>query len=71
MTIADELRMQGEIKGEIKGKIETYQELLNNGLIPRELAEQKIAELKKKLEEVSFQFQAEATAPKTCEVSQI
>ncbi len=40
MTIAEELR--------IKGKIETYQELMDEGLIPRELAEQKIAELSRK-----------------------
>ncbi|MCP4348326.1 MAG: Rpn family recombination-promoting nuclease/putative transposase [Desulfobacterales bacterium] len=68
MTIADELRMQGEIKGEIKGKIKgeikgeikgkikTYQELLNYDALPSELAEQarqKIAELKKKLKEVT------------------
>ena len=46
MTIADELRMEGEIRGEIK----TYQRLMDNGLIPRELAEKKIAELSEKLE---------------------
>ncbi|MCP4107978.1 MAG: hypothetical protein GY749_20945 [Desulfobacteraceae bacterium] len=46
MTIADELRMQGEIKGEIK----TCQELMDSGIILRELAEQKIAELTRKPE---------------------
>jgi len=50
MTIADELRMEGEIRGEIKGEIKTYQRLMDNGLIPREVAEKKIAELSEKLE---------------------
>ncbi|MDM8523565.1 hypothetical protein QUF80_09365 [Desulfococcaceae bacterium HSG8] len=61
MTIADELRMEGEIKGKIKGKIEgeirgkikMCQELMEKGFIHRELAEQKIAELSKKLENIS------------------
>ena len=53
MTIADELRMEGEIRGEIKGKIEMCRELMENGLIPRELAEKKIAELSEKLEAVT------------------
>lgn len=56
-TIAEKFRMEGEIigkeKGEIKGKIETYQELLDKGILPREFAEQKIGELRKKLEEIS------------------
>ncbi len=46
MTIAEELRMEGEIRG----KIEMCRELMENGLIPRELAERKIAELSEKLE---------------------
>ena len=49
MTIADELRMEGEIRGEIRGEIKIYRELMEGGLIPRELAEQKIAELSGKL----------------------
>ena len=49
MTIADELRMEGEIRGEIK----IYRELMESGLIPRELAEQKIAELSGKLRTVT------------------
>ncbi len=52
MTIAEELEMKGEIK--------TYQKLMNSGIIPRELAEKKIAELTKKLEEAGFQFQSRA-----------
>ncbi|MDM8523567.1 hypothetical protein QUF80_09375 [Desulfococcaceae bacterium HSG8] len=48
MTIADELRMEGEIRGEIK----MCRELMEKGLIRRELAEQKIAELSKKLEDL-------------------
>jgi len=49
MTIADELRREGEIRGEIK----IYRELMESGLIPRELAEQKIAELSGKLRAVT------------------
>ena len=50
MTIAEELRMEGEIRGEIKGEIKMCRELMEQGLIPRELAERKIAELSEKLE---------------------
>ncbi len=53
MTIADELRMEGEIKGEIKGEMKTYLELMDKGIIPKDLAEKKIAELSKRLETVT------------------
>jgi len=53
MTIADELRMEGEIRGEIRGEIKIYRELMESGLIPREPAEQKIAELSRKLRAVT------------------
>ncbi len=57
MTIAEQLRAEGEIKGrtegEIKGKIELYQELVGSGLISRGMAEQKVADLMRKLEEVT------------------
>ena len=49
MTIADELRMEGEVRGKIK----MCQELMEKGLIHREVAEQKIAELSKRLEEIA------------------
>ncbi|MCP4353189.1 MAG: Rpn family recombination-promoting nuclease/putative transposase [Desulfobacterales bacterium] len=52
MTIAEELEMKGEIKA--------YQELMDSGIIPRESAGQKIAELTKKLENACFQFQNRA-----------
>ncbi|MDM8525776.1 Rpn family recombination-promoting nuclease/putative transposase [Desulfococcaceae bacterium HSG8] len=55
MTIADELRMEGEIKGEIKA----YQELLTQGLLPETVAErlkEKIAELTKELENIISQL---------------
>ena len=54
MTIADELRMEGEIRGEIRGEIKIYRELMESGLIPREPAEQKIAELSEKLDAVTL-----------------
>ncbi len=81
MTIADELRkegeikgeirgeirgeikgeirgeIRGEIKGEIRGEIKMCRELMDKGIIPRELAEQKIAELSKRLEGITGQFQ--------------
>jgi len=61
MTIADELRKEGEIRGElrgeIKGEIKMCRELMDKGIIPRELAEQKIAELSKRLEGITDQFQ--------------
>ncbi|MCP4347105.1 MAG: Rpn family recombination-promoting nuclease/putative transposase [Desulfobacterales bacterium] len=44
MTIAERLKTEG--------KIETYQDLLDKGLLPKELAEREIAKLKKKLEQV-------------------
>ncbi|MDM8523018.1 Rpn family recombination-promoting nuclease/putative transposase [Desulfococcaceae bacterium HSG8] len=53
MTIADELRMEGEIRGEIRGEIKMCRELMEKGFIHREVAEQKIAELSKKLEEIT------------------
>lgn len=53
MTIADELRREGEIRGEIK----MCQKFMDKGLIPRELAEQEIAELSKRLEEIVTQTQ--------------
>jgi len=49
MTIAEQLRAEGEIKG----KIELYQELVGSGLISRGMAEQKVADLMRKLEEVT------------------
>ncbi len=45
--------MEGEIRGEIKGEIKTYQRLMDNGLIPREVAEKKIAELSKRLDAIT------------------
>ncbi|MCP4353395.1 MAG: hypothetical protein GY795_48720 [Desulfobacterales bacterium] len=55
-VISREKKQRAEMKGEIK----TYQKLMNSGIIPRELAELKIAELTKKLEDACFQFQNRA-----------
>lgn len=68
MTAAERLRkegekrgeIKGEKRGEIKGKIEVYKELLANGLLPKKVAEQKIAELNKKLNEFTEQVQKAA-----------
>ncbi|MDM8523017.1 hypothetical protein QUF80_06545 [Desulfococcaceae bacterium HSG8] len=53
MTIAEELQMEGEIRGEIRGEIKMCRELMEKGFIPREVAEKEIAELSKKLEEIT------------------
>jgi len=60
MTLAETLRKEGEIKGrkegEIKGEIKLCQELLKDSL-PKKLADslkQKISELTKKLEDLTF-----------------
>jgi len=53
MTVAERLRQEGEVRGEIRGEIKTYKELLASGLLSKELVEQKIAELNRKLEKVA------------------
>jgi predicted transposase YdaD len=46
----EEVRRKGEKRGEIQGQIQTYQELLSSGLLPKDMAEQKIAQLNLELE---------------------
>jgi len=52
---------EGEIKGEIKGVIKTYQELLNNALLPKNMVNQfnhKIVELQNKLQKMTETYAA-------------
>ncbi len=57
MTVAEKLRKEGEKRGEkrgaIYGKIELCQEFLAKGLLSKDMAEQKIAELNRKLEKLN------------------
>jgi hypothetical protein len=41
----EEVRRKGEKRGEILGEIQIYQELMKSSLIPKDMAEQKIAQL--------------------------
>ncbi|MGE0084000.1 MAG: hypothetical protein AB7S75_06215 [Desulfococcaceae bacterium] len=63
MTVAEKLRKEGEIRseirGEIRGKIETYKELLVSGFLSKEMVEQKLAEMERKLKETYRQGRAE------------
>jgi len=59
MTVAERLRKEGESRGEIRGKIEVYKELMTSGLLSKEIAEQKIAELERKLKEVTGQSRSD------------
>jgi hypothetical protein len=45
----NEARRAGEKRGKIRGGIKAYQELLATGLLPKDMAEQKIAELNQEL----------------------
>ncbi len=53
MTVAEKLRKEGRKEGAIYGKMETYQELLASGLLPKDLVEQKLAELNQKLAQLT------------------
>ena len=57
VTVAEKLRnegrVEGEIQGEIQGEIKTYKELLAKGLLPEDMAAQKLEELNRKLAELS------------------
>ena len=57
MTAAEKLRKEGRKEGEkrgtIYGKIVTYQELLSSGLLPKDMVEQKIAQLNRELEKLT------------------
>jgi hypothetical protein len=53
MTVAEKLRREGRKEGAIYGKMETYQELLASGLLPKDLVEQKLAELNQKLAQLT------------------
>ncbi len=57
MTVAERLRKEGEIRGElrgeIRGEIKTYKALLESGFLSKEMVEQKLAELNRKLEEIA------------------
>lgn len=57
MTVAERLRREGEIRGEergeVRGKIKLCQELLANGLLPKDMVEQKIAQLNRELEKLT------------------
>jgi len=59
MTVAERLRKEGEIRVEIQGKIQgeikTYEELLASGLLSKEMAKPKLAELNRKLKETITQ----------------
>ena len=57
MTVAERLRKEGEIRGEIQGKIETYKELLADGFLSKEMVDQKLAELNRKLKEATVHSQ--------------
>lgn len=46
----EEVTRRGGKRGEIQGEIQTYQELLASGLLPKDMAEQKIAQLNLELE---------------------
>jgi len=59
MTVAERLRREGEIRGEIRGKIETYKELLSSGFLSKEMVDQKLAELERKLKETYRQGRPE------------
>jgi predicted transposase/invertase (TIGR01784 family) len=45
-------KILGEKQGKILGEIKTYQELLSSGLLSKDMAEPKIAELNRKLEQL-------------------
>ncbi len=53
MTVAERLRQEGEIRGEVRGKIELWQELLASGLLSKDIADQKIAQLNRELEKLT------------------
>ena len=53
MTVAERLRKEGKIQG----KIETYNELLADGFLSKEMVDQKLAELNRKLKEATVQNQ--------------
>jgi hypothetical protein len=53
MTVAERLRREGEIRGEILGKIQICQEFMANGLLPKDMADQKIAQLNRELEKLT------------------
>jgi len=53
MTVAERLRKEGEIRGEIRGEIKTYRELLAGRLLSKEMVNQKLAELNRKLKEMT------------------
>ncbi|MEZ4529100.1 MAG: Rpn family recombination-promoting nuclease/putative transposase [Desulfobacterales bacterium] len=59
MTVAEKLRKEGEIRGEIRGEIKTYRQLLASGLLSKEMAEQKLAELERILKELGGQDRKE------------
>ena len=44
---------RGEKRGKIQGEIKTYQELLASGLLPKDMVEQKIAQLNRELEQLT------------------
>lgn len=48
----NEARRAGEKWGKIRGGIKAYQELLATDLLPKDMAEQKIAELNQELEKL-------------------
>jgi hypothetical protein len=49
MTVAERLRQEGEVRG----KIQLWQELLANGLLPKDMVEQKITQLNRELEKLT------------------
>jgi hypothetical protein len=53
MTVAERLRKEGEIRGEIRGEIKTYEELLAGGLLSKEMVNQKLAKLNRKLKKMT------------------
>lgn len=44
---------RGEKRGKIQGEIKTYQELLASGLLPKDMVEQKIAQLNRELKQLT------------------
>jgi len=53
MTVAERLRKEGKIQG----KIETYNELLADGFLSKEMVDQKLAELNRKLKKATMHNQ--------------
>ncbi len=49
MTIAEELRTEGEVKGEVKGQIRLLEKLVGEGQINRDYYEKTVAPLKKQI----------------------